>query len=124
MAPRLHVLHRQMRTTPLWMGWTTAAAMLIAASAGCVNSQVRLRQGLQKAGLSAAMANCVSVRMDDRLSMSQLRRIGRLTGVRDDLARDGSIDQFLRSIEALGDPEILAVAATSAAACSVTTRGD
>lgn len=103
---------------------TTYVALLVVAASGCVNTQARLRQGLYRAGLSAAMADCVSVRMDERLSMSQLRRIGRLTGVRDDLARDGSIDQFLRSIEALGDPEILGVASTSAAVCSLTTRGD
>lgn len=101
---------------------TTCLALIAVAAAGCVNSQARLRQGLYRAGLSAAMADCVAVRMDDRLSLSQVRRIGRLTGVRDDLARDGSIDQFLRSIEVLGDPEILAAASTSAAMCSLTAR--
>lgn len=105
----------------MWQS-TMVVALLAITAGGCVNSQARLRQGLYRAGLSAAMADCVSARMDDRLSLSQLRRVGRLADVRDDLARDGSIDQFLRNIEVLGDAEILAVASTSAAACSLTTR--
>lgn len=69
------------------------------------------------------MADCVAGHMADRLSLAQLQRIGRLADVRDDLARDGSITRFLHNIEALGDPGILGVASTSAALCSVTTRG-
>lgn len=102
---------------------TTCVVLLALTAAGCINTQARLRHGLYRAGLSTVMADCVSVKMRERLSTSQLRRVGGLTGVRDDLARDGSIDQFLRSIDALGDSRILGVASTSAAACSLTTRG-
>lgn len=96
--------------------------MVAVGPAGCVNAQARLRHGLQKAGLSLPMADCVSEQMADRLSVAQLRRIGRLADIREDLARDRSTERFLRNIEALGDPEILGVASTSAALCSLTTR--
>lgn len=100
-----------------------ACSLLVAlAVGGCVNAQARLRHGLNRAGLSPPMADCVSARMVDRLSVSQLRRIGRLRDLRDDFVRDGSVEQFLRNIAALRDPEILAVATTSATYCSILTR--
>ncbi|PKP92165.1 MAG: hypothetical protein CVT77_09770 [Alphaproteobacteria bacterium HGW-Alphaproteobacteria-16] len=81
----------------------------------CAVPEARLRTGLTNAGLSKPLAACMAERMVDRLSLAQLMRIA-------DLPKAGeaeSLDRFLRRVRALGDPEIVAVATSSAAICSV-----
>jgi hypothetical protein len=81
-----------------------------------------VRSGLVDAGLSQPMAACMATRMVDRLSLLQLRRIGRLGDLREANARELSVDQFLHRARAIGDPEILAVMTTSAGICAIRTR--
>ena len=69
------------------------------------------------------MAACMAERMVDRLSLLQLRRIGRLGDLRDSNVRELTVDQFLRRATALGDPEIVAVTTSSAAICAISMRG-
>ncbi len=82
--------------------------------AGCARPETRLRDGLVRAGLAEPLAGCMAGRMVDRLSLMQLRRIGDLPQAR----RAGSIDDFLHRVRALGDTQILAVSASSAALCA------
>lgn len=95
---------------------------LLLALAGCATPETRVRTGLIEAGLSRPVAACMAARMVDRLSLLQLRRIGRLGDLRDSNVRELSVDQFLQRARALGDPEILAVMTTSGAICAVQTR--
>jgi len=81
--------------------------------AGCAVPEARLRAGLVNAGLSRTLAACMAERMVDRLSLMQLRRIGDLPRARAAL----SMAEFLRRLRSLRDPEILAIGASSAAAC-------
>lgn len=74
----------------------------------------RLRTGLTNAGLSRPLAACMAERMVDRLSLAQLMRIADLPKARE----AESLDKFLRRIRSLGDPEIVAVASSSAALCA------
>ena len=97
-----------------------AAATLLLA--GCATPEQRVRSGLVDAGLSQPMAACMAERMVDRLSLLQLRRIGRLGDLREANARELSVDQFLHRARAIGDPEILAVMTTSAGICAVRLR--
>jgi len=73
-----------------------------------------LRAGLVNAGLSRPLAACMAERMVDRLSLAQLMRIADLPKARE----AESADKFLRRIRSLGDPEIVAVATSSAALCA------
>jgi hypothetical protein len=90
--------------------------------AGCATPEQRVRSGLIDAGLSRPMATCMAERMVERLSLLQLRRIGRLGDLREANMRELSVDQFLHRARALGDPEILAVMTTSAGLCAIRTR--
>ena len=87
------------------------AALLVG---GCASPETRLRTGLVDAGLPDPLAACMAGRMADRLSITQLRRIGDLPRAR----RSGGLDEFLHRVRALGDTEILAVTGTAAARCA------
>ena len=96
-----------------------ATALLLTA---CATPEQRVRSGLVDAGLSPPMAACMATRMVDRLSLQQLRRIGRLGDLREANVRELSVDQFLYRARAIGDPEILAVMTTSAGICAIRIR--
>ena len=81
--------------------------------AGCATPEARVRAGLVDAGVAPRVAACMAERMVDRLSLLQLRRLGRLPGADD--ARN--LDQLLHRVRALGDPEIVSVTASSGAIC-------
>ena len=87
--------------------------------AGCATPETRLRTGLNNAGLSKAMSACMAERMVDRLSLVQLRRLSALGSLKDKQLTDLSLDQFLRKVRALTDPEILTVTTSSAALCAL-----
>ena len=81
---------------------------------GCAVPEARLRSGLTQAGLPRPLAGCMAERMVDRLSLAQLRRIADLPAARG----PQSPDRFLHHLRALGDPEIVGVATSSAALCA------
>ena len=90
------------------------------AATGCVQkiAESRVRSALLDAGLSERNASCMAGRMVDRLSLLQLRRIGRLSQLRGSDPRSTSVESFLHRTRALQDPEILAVVMTSAGVCA------
>ena len=83
--------------------------------ASCATPEARLRAGLVNAGVSPALAGCMAGRMVDRLSLMQLRRMSDLPAARE----SQSIDQFLHSVRALRDTEILTVTTAAAARCAI-----
>ncbi len=101
-----------------------AAVTLCAAAAlaGCATPEQRVRSGLVEAGLSRPIAACMAERMVDRLSLLQLRRIGRLGDLKDANMREMTVDEFLRRARAIRDPEIVGVMTTSAGICALRTR--
>ncbi|MDQ8756847.1 hypothetical protein RCO27_11475 [Sphingosinicella sp. LHD-64] len=80
----------------------------------CATPEARLRTGLVNAGLPAGLSACMAERMVDRLSLIQLRRLADLPAARE----AASVEQFLRRVRALRDPEIWAVASSSAGLCA------
>lgn len=94
------------------------AALPLALLAGCATPETRLRNGLVEAGLSKGIATCMAERMIDRLSLLQLRRLSALGSLGDKPLRELSLEQFLRKVRALKDPEILGVTTSSAAICA------
>ena len=91
------------------------AIMGLLALSACAIPEARLRTGLVNAGLSQPMAACMAERMVDRLSLTQLRRIGDLPYARDERTVSG----FLHRVRALRDPEIWTVSSAAAAVCAV-----
>jgi hypothetical protein len=85
----------------------------------CAVPEARLRAGLVDAGLSRPLAACMAERMVDRLSLAQLRRISDLPRAREAV----STGDFLHRVRSLGDPDILAVSASSAALCATGLAG-
>ncbi|MFM6852996.1 MAG: hypothetical protein ACKOUM_02825 [Sphingopyxis sp.] len=96
-----------------------AAAPLIFALSACATPEQRVRSGLMQVGLSPALSACMADRMVDRLSLLQLRRIGRLGDLRGENVRRLTIEQYLNRARALGDAEIWGVVSTSAALCAI-----
>ena len=94
----------------------TATAMALV---GCATPETRVRTGLINAGLARPLATCMATRMVDRLSLLQLRRIGRLSELGERPAGGLTADQFLHRARALGDAEIWAVMSSSAAICAI-----
>lgn len=94
------------------------AALALTLSA-CATPETRLRTGLNNAGLSKAMSACMAERMVDRLSLLQLRWLSALGSLKDREITDLTLDQFLRKVRALKDPEILGVTTSSAAVCAL-----
>ena len=92
--------------------------LLPLALAACATPEARLRTGLNEAGLSKAMSACMAERMVDRLSLLQLRRLSALGSLKDKRITDLTLQQFLRKVRALNDPEILTVSTSSAAVCA------
>ncbi|WP_420607676.1 hypothetical protein [Novosphingopyxis sp.] len=96
-------------------------AFLIALTlTACATPQTRVRNGLTGLGLSYPLADCMSERMVDRLSLSQLGRLTSLDGFKHRKPGDISINEFVRVTRGLQDPEVLGVVASSGAICAVT----
>ncbi|MGK6354189.1 hypothetical protein ACMGDH_03060 [Sphingomonas sp. DT-207] len=91
-----------------------ASSLAVSLVAGCAVPEARLRSGLIRAGLPKPLAACMAERMVDRLSLAQLGRIADLP----EAEHAESLDRFLHSVRALGDPEILGVTSSSAALCA------
>ena len=94
-----------------------AAAALGLAS--CATPESRLRDGLERAGLSPRVSACMAERMIDRLSLAQLLRLRSLGSLGDARPGELSAADFLHKVRALKDPEILGVTTAALARCGL-----
>jgi hypothetical protein len=94
-------------------------APVLLALAGCaVTPEQRVNTALQQAGVPPRVASCMAERMADRLSIHQLKELKRLSALRDPGEHMG-VKHILRSVEALGDPEIVRVTSRAAVGCYI-----
>lgn len=91
---------------------------LLAVSA-CATPESRVRSALLDAGLSKPVSTCMAQRMVDRLSLGQLQKLSRLSGLRNRRIGDLTIGEFVRETRGLGDPEILTVVTTAGLGCAI-----
>lgn len=91
---------------------TIAAAMLGLGACAQTIAESRVRSALVDAGLSEGNAHCMAERMVDRLTINQLRKLEALKGVR------RTVPDFLAAVGRVGDSEVVAVTASSAALCT------
>lgn len=103
------------------MNIRTASIILAGAAAlgACATPETRLRNGLVSAGLPRPVAGCMAERMVDRLSLTQLRRLESLSGLKDERIEELTLGQFWRRVRALRDPEILSVTTRAGLSCSI-----
>ncbi|WP_435418211.1 hypothetical protein WAB17_01135 [Parerythrobacter aurantius] len=97
-----------------------AAACAALLLTGCVSviAENRVESALLKAGLSQRNAGCMAERMVDRLTISQLRKLEALRGRKGEPVKPRTLRQFVERVRAVGDSEVLAVTASSAALCA------
>lgn len=93
-------------------------APLLALSA-CATPETRVRTALIDAGLSRPVASCMAQRMVNRLSLGQLQKLSRLSGIAKTQIGQLTVRDFLRRAAALNDPEILTVVTTAGLGCAI-----
>ena len=94
-------------------------ALPLVALAGCATPESRVRASLIDAGVPKPVATCMAQRMVDRLSLSQLQKLSRLSGVTRERLGSLTVSELLRRTRALGDPEILGVVTTAGLGCAI-----
>ncbi len=95
------------------------AALPLLALSACATPESRVRTALLDAGLSRPVASCMAQRMVDRLSLGQLQKLSRLSGLSKTQIGQLSVGELLRRTKALGDPEILTVVTTAGLGCAI-----
>ena len=78
-----------------------------------------VESALIDAGLRPALASCMAGRMTDRLTVAQLQKLRRAQGAPGETVQDLSAGELVERARRIGDPEVVSVLTTSAAACSV-----
>ena len=95
------------------------AALPLLALGACATPESRVRTALLDAGLPRPVATCMAQRMVDRLSLGQLQKLSRLSGLGERQIGQMTIREFVRQTAALGDPEILGVVTTAGLGCAI-----
>ena len=95
------------------------AALPLVALSACATPESRVRTALVDAGLSRPVASCMAQRMVDRLSLGQLQKLSRLSGLSKTQIGQLSVGELLRRTKALSDPEILTVVTTAGLGCAI-----
>ena len=91
----------------------------LALLSGCaVTPEQRVNAALRDAGVPPRVASCMAERMAARLSIEQLKELKRLAALREPGESTGP-KHILRSVEAIGDPEILRVTTRAAIGCYI-----
>ncbi len=99
-----------------------ASALGLATMVGCAAPATRISDGLQRYGLDAQRADCVGERLQSRLSLGQLQRLGKAAAAygRDDTT-PGVLtpSDLIRVAGELRDPAIVLEVGKAGAACGV-----
>jgi hypothetical protein len=89
------------------------------ALAGCaVTPEQRVNSALRDAGVPPRVASCMAERMAARLSIAQLKELKALSKLHEPGEKMGP-KHILRSVEAIGDPEIVRVTSRAALGCYI-----
>jgi len=95
------------------------ALLVSLAACATVSPEAKVRARLIEAGLSPRLSACMAERMVDRLSISQLRRLGEAARLGQNEIGAMRVDEILHRIRALGDPEIVTVVSKAALVCAI-----
>lgn len=98
---------------------TIATISAVLALGGCSSLvENRVEDELIAAGIPEPMAECMAGRMAERLSALQLRKLTRLAPEEGEADIPLTIAGYLERVRRVDDPEVLEVAASTAAICA------
>jgi hypothetical protein len=101
---------------------TIASLALMTGVVGCSAPATRISSGLQRYGLDAPRADCVGERLQSRLSLGQLQRLGKAAAAyRQNDTTPGALtpSDLIRVASELRDPAIALEVGKAAAGCRV-----
>lgn len=89
--------------------------------AGCAQTiaESRVKSALIEAGVSERDSACMAGRMVDRLTIAQLRKLEALKAREGEPRDPATLGQYVERVRRVGDAEVVAVTASSAALCAV-----
>jgi hypothetical protein len=93
----------------------------LAILAGCAtpSPRERVHQELLSAGLKPRMANCLADRLVDRLSIAELRQLGRAAKLPRKDVGNMSLNEMVDRLQAVGDPHIVRVVTSAGLGCAI-----
>jgi hypothetical protein len=94
--------------------WVLAAALAVA---GCATPSQRISSKLIGYGVPEPQAICVGDKLEQRLSISQLRRIGEITKASRSATGQVSLTQFAAALNKPGDEQIVAEVVRAGLGC-------
>jgi hypothetical protein len=97
--------------------------LAILALAGCATTspRERVRAELLSAGLKPRLANCLADRLVDRLSIAELRQLGRAAKLPRKDVGGMSLRELSDRLAAVGDPHIVSVVTSAGIGCAIAT---
>ena len=114
---RAGAMRRDMTRSPRF---AVALALLLAVCAcQTLSPEARVRQRLIEAGLKPRMAQCMAERLTDRLSIGQLRELGRAARLPGRDVGNMTVDELVYRLRAVGDPQIVKVVTRSGIGCVI-----
>lgn len=98
-----------------------AGVAALGISTGAVDAVVewRVKSGLMDAGVGEKRATCMAARMTDRLDILQLRKLQNMQAQDGETAEPTGLGDYIKRVRRIGDAEVVAVTASSAALCAV-----
>lgn len=95
------------------------AAALLLAGCATLSPETKVRDRLIEAGIGRRTAGCMAERLVDRLSIGQLQALGRAARLPGRDVGRMSIRELIDRLEAVGDPEIVAVVTRAGLGCAI-----
>ena len=94
-------------------------AVLVLAGCATTSPRERVRSELLTAGLKPRLANCLADRLVDRLSIAELRQLGRAAKLPRKDVGAMSINELADRLAAVGDPHIVSVVTSAGLGCAI-----
>ena len=91
----------------------------VLALAACATPADRITKKLVELGVPPPQARCMGVRLDQRLSMTQLRQLGRAANVSGEQVGRMSLKEIVHRLRSIDDPLIAAEVLRAGIGCAI-----
>lgn len=98
---------------------TVLALGALLALAACATPADRITAKLVELGVPQSQARCMGVRLDQRLSLSQLRQLGRVANVNREQVGRMSLGEITARLRDVHDPAIVAEIVRAGIGCAI-----
>ena len=96
-----------------------ASALLALSACAVVSPREQVRARLLEAGVKPGMADCLSEKLARKLSIAQLKELGRVARLPGRDAGHMSIDELVYRLRAIDDPQIVEVVTRAGIGCAI-----